>query len=357
VFASASHDQQELLAGVRSVVGGAAIAGCSGEGVIANGATDERDRVVSVLALASSTISVEVIAREDYASDPTGCGRALGAGVATVSDAFAVLLFTDGLGGHCTNFLAAFETGLPAGVVVVGGAAGDGMDFTRTFQYTGERAISGGVCAVVLRGRGSARVAVSHGCAPIGLERVVTAASDGWLREIDGRPAWSVFKEYLDGDPVDLNAEGIVHLCFGEPLAGAAEHAYDPYIIRTPLQLDSATGALFFPGGGFTTGARVQMTRRDQARIRASAENCARTIKGSGDGGAEPAFVLQFDCAGRGRILFGACAAEEIVAPLRRVLGESVPWAGFHTYGEIAAVGGRLHYHNYTVAICAVYDE
>ena len=29
---------------------------------------------------------------------------------------------------------------------------------------------------------------------------------------------------------------------------------------------------------------------------------------------------------------------------------------GFHTYGEIAAIHDVTHYHNYTVALCALYD-
>lgn len=73
--------------------------------------------------------------------------------------------------------------------------------------------------------------------------------------------------------------------------------------------------------------------------------------------GRRPDLVLQFDCAGRGRILWGGCAAQEIVAPLRRTLGETTPWIGFHTYGEIAPIGDRPYYHNYTVALCAFYER
>ncbi len=354
VFATAGYRQDELLAGVRSEIGSARLVGCSGEGVISGPCSDERDHVVTVMALASTAIGFEVLARTDYGVDPAGCGRGLAADLAALApaDVFAVLLFADGLTGHCTNFLAAFQAALPPGVTVVGGTAGDCMEFTRTYQYAGDQVTSGGVSALVLRGAGRAQVAVSHGCLPIGLERTVTSAADGWLHTIDGRPAWSVFKEYLDGDPVDLNAEGIVHLCFGELLAPAVTHAYDPFIIRTPLQLDAATGALFFPGGGFVTGQRVRMTRRDPGQIRSSAEQCAATLADR----ERPAFVLQFDCAGRGRILFGACAADEIVRPLQIAVGAGVPWAGFHTYGEIAPVGDTLYYHNYTVALCAVYD-
>jgi hypothetical protein len=70
---------------------------------------------------------------------------------------------------------------------------------------------------------------------PLGLERRVTAGEGGWVREIDGQPAWSVLKEYLDGEPGALKGIDIIHLCVGEPLDPAlrAEYGSD-YIIRTP---------------------------------------------------------------------------------------------------------------------------
>ncbi|MHC4429553.1 MAG: FIST C-terminal domain-containing protein, partial [Planctomycetota bacterium] len=211
------------------------------------------------------------------------------------------------------------------------------------------------ISALLLKGRGSMEVAVSHGCSPIGLERVITRTDGGWVHEIDGQPAWSVFKEYLDGDPEDLNAEGIVHLCIGQPLDAEAAEEYAPYVIRTPLSLDKGTGALFFPGGGLRSDQPIQLTRRDPARIKDSARACARRILDK-QPDLEPALVLQFDCAGRGCALFGAFAAEQIVRPLQETLGTTTPWLGFHTYGEIAPINEQLHYHNYTVVLCAVYD-
>ena len=39
------------------------------------------------------------------------------------------------------------------------------------------------------------------------------------------------------------------------------------------------------------------------------------------------------------------------------VAGATVPWIGFHTYGEIAELGGQPYYHNYTVVLCALYER
>ena len=146
-----------------------------------------------------------------------------------------------------------------------------------------------------------------------------------------------------------------MHLCIGERLDGRAAESYAPYVIRTPLQLDKQRGSLFFPGGGLESGQTIQLTRRDPDRIRQSAQQCAHSLMA--DHETAPALVMQFDCAGRGQILFGQSASSEIVTPLQEVVGARTPWIGFHTYGEIAPIEKVAYYHNYSVVLCALFDE
>lgn len=357
VFGTSGYDQAELLRGVRAVVGTARLSGCTGEGLIAGAESDERDRAVGVLVVHSDALCFEPLLVRNYATDPGACGRELArqATLLGLDDALGLLVFPDGLVGNCTELLQGIEAGLPRPLPLLGGSAGDAMIFERTWQYLDDEATSDSVAAVLIRGRGALAYQVSHGCQTVGLHRTVTEAEGGWLRRIDGEPAWQVFREYLDGDPEDLNAEGIAHLSLAEELTDESND-YGRFIVRTPLQLDRSTGSLFFPGGGIAEGTPVRIARRDPIRIRESAQACAGRVAGSHPG-QRPAFVLQFDCAGRGRMMFGSCAAEEIVRPLQDVLGATVPWLGFHTYGEIAPIRGRAHYHNYTVALCALYDE
>jgi hypothetical protein len=355
VFATAGYEQDVLVDAARRALGSdCVVAGCSGEGVIVAGESREVDCAVGVLAMSLESSRAESHLIEGYDRSPVQTALTLARKVGNLDDVIVVFVFVDGLVGDCTAFLRALRNDLP-GVTVVGGTAADAMSFQKTYQYGAGRVASGAVSALVLRGRGKARVAMSHGCTPVGLHQTITEVRDGWLARIDGRPAWDVFREYLDGDPQDLNAEGIVHLCVGTAIDPYATYVGDPMIIRTPLALNKENGALFFPGGGLHDGQRIRMTRRDGALIRSSAAACAKTI--AADATLDPVFVLQFDCAGRGKVLFGACAAQEIVQPLRDELGHHVPWVGFHTYGEIAEIDDGLHYHNYTVALCAFYDE
>ncbi len=270
-------------------------------------------------------------------------------------DVVCLLVFPDGLRGNCTDFLSALHDNLTFPVLVVGGTSADAMIFDRTYQYADHIVASDAISAVLVRGRGRVQIAVSHGCAPIGLERTVTRAEAGWVYEIDGQSAWSVFKEYLGSEPEDLSAEGIVHLCVGTPFDEPSS-VPAPIAIRTPLDLDKQTGALFFPGGGLETNQTIRVTRRDPMMIRESARACAQRILDH-EPNRKPALVLQFDCAGRGKVLFGSCTADEIVVPLQQTLGPTTPWIGFHTYGEIAPIGSRPRYQNYTVALCALYEE
>ena len=357
VFATAAYPQAEVLAAIVDVLPGARLSGCSGEGVIAGSATHEVEFAVAVLAVSSDSVRLEPFLVEGYHADPAGAGRSIAklCGAIDGADPVCVVVLPDGIRGNAGALLDALAAELPRSVPVVGGSAGDTLLFERTHQYLDARAVSDAVAGFVVRGAAALHVCVSHGCTPVGLDRVITHAQDGWVFTIDGLPAWEVFKEYLDGAPEDLTAEGIIYVCLGIDIRQALGSDAPRYVIRCPMALDKENGALFFPGGGLETGTKVRMTRRDGELIRGSATECAETLRRAALG-QTPAFMLQFDCAGRGRILFGALAASELIEPLQTILGADIPWIGVHTYGEIAPVDGVPFFHNYSVALCAVYE-
>lgn len=356
VFASADHDHGLLLGAIQAELPGVPIVGCTGEGVIAHDESNETLAAAAVMAIASDRVRFETVLVDDYGRDPVAAGRTLAARVnAAGPDVRCLCVMPDGLHGNCTELLRVLHADLEVPMPIIGGAAADAMTFDGTWQYGEGRVVTGGLAALIVSGPVDVEVAVSHGCTALGLERAVTREASGWIHEIDGQPAWRLFKEYLGSDADDLNAEGIVHLCVGERLAHASP-AYDPLVIRTPTALDAATGALFFPGGGLTEGRAIQFTRRDPEKIRASVRETASRLRASHPDRA-PDVVFQFDCAGRGRILWGGGASAEIVAPLRQTLGAATPWIGFHTYGEIAPIAGTPYYHNYSVALCALYER
>ncbi len=64
--------------------------------------------------------------------------------------------------------------------------------------------------------------------------------------------------------------------------------------------------------------------------------------------GLRPLFGCYFNCAGRGRGLFGV--PDHDVTLIRERLGD-FPLAGFFGNGEFAPIGRRNFFHNYTGAL------
>jgi len=352
VFATAGHDQQALLDGIRAVTGDAPLSGCSAEGVISRDGSDESSHAVGVMAFASDRLRFQTVSARGLGPQSQKSGGDFAGHLERGDGGELLLVFPDGLTLHSAGLFAGIEAGLRRPLAMVGGAAGEMMQFQRTFQYHDGAVLSDAVAGVLIGGDFETEIEVSHGCDVVGNERTVTRAEGSVVYEIDGRPAWSVIQEYLEEGSDDLDGLAVSYACVAERMPNASGD-YGQYVIRTPLGLDKATGALTFPGE-LRSGATIFMARRDPMRIRDNAIRSAARIA-ERRRGQSPLAVLQFDCTGRGRLLFGERTTADLIAPMQEALDPNAPWLGFHTYGEIAPVAGRTHYHNYTVVLCAIY--
>ncbi|OFZ23039.1 MAG: hypothetical protein A2X94_13045 [Bdellovibrionales bacterium GWB1_55_8] len=357
VFGTAGYNQQELLDGIFEIAGQVPLSGCSTSGVITQAGSDESSHAVAVLAL-SHAAHYQTFQARGFGAHARICAEELSRKIreSAPRDARLLLLFPDGLTGNVTELVARIEATLPRSVKIAGGTSGELLKLNRTWQYHDGRAESDTVSAVLISGSVSAEVKVSHSCEPIGLEQTVTRAEGGWIYEIDGHPAWSVYKQYLDPqekEPELLSMAHVCYICLAEILP-EPDPAYGKYIIRCPLQVDHSTGALFFPGN-IVKGTKVRMALRSAERAVSQALSTGRTILARHPG-KKPALLLHFDCCCRARLLFGACSADAVIQPLQQLFGQEVPWFGFNTYGEIAALDdGRTLFHNYSTVLCALY--
>ena len=363
VFANPGYDQTALLAAIREIAGaGATICGCSSEGIIYRDGCNESACAVNVMAIASKQLVFHAFNVPEYSKDPAACGAVIAARIAELGPerAKAAFVFPDGYTGRATEMLRSLDAALPFRIPIAGGAAGAALRTgvnpkNETHQYLDTTVTRDSISVLVVGGAISVDVAVSHGCTPLGLRRRVTSEDAGWVHEIDGRPAWTVLREYLDGEPDALLGVDIIHLCVGEPRDPALRAEYgSEYLIRTPLMLGPDRKAMFFPGG-LQLGDKIQFTRRDPELVAANAAQSAKSLASRRPGQA-PLAVFQFDCAGRGYMLFGDNTAAVAVQPLQRAFDGAPPWIGFHTFGEIAQIGERTFYHNYTVVLCALYE-
>lgn len=354
-FAAIGYDQPALVASIRQATGRAPLAGCSGEGVIGLREADESPFSVGVMALRSD----EIVFRHglarcagDWRQAGVCVGQALGP---LAADARALFVFADGLSFNFDRFTLGLdsEVALDGKLPLLGGTAADNWEQKRTYQYCDDQTVSDGVCWVLLSGAVRVATAVRHGCIPIGVERTVTRAEGNVIREIDGKPALDVLKEYLPEDEVDSwRLQTVGNTCLGFE-APTHMKDYGEYVIRYMAGKGPDPGSIVIPTE-VTAGTSVWIARRDHDLIADSVKRVANGIKTT-LGGSRPKLVLQFDCAGRGRFVLREQQKLRLLKLLQDEVGADVPWLGFYTYGEIGPVGERNCFHNYTAVVAALY--
>ena len=357
MFASVGYNQQTLLKAVREATDGAPLCGCSGEGIITGGEADESNFSVGVMAISSDQLRFSHGMVTGLKEDPAEAGRAIAEAIQPEvnSDTLALFLFPDGITLNFDRLLAGLEgqLNLDRLLPLVGGTAGDNLAMKRTYQYYNDQVVSDGVAWALLSGGAQIAWAVNHGCVPVGVEYKVTRSEANVIYEIDGRPALEVLKDYVTEDEIEDWARAVFTFSFGFKVPGHMQD-YDEYVIRGMVGgKDDATGSITIPTE-VSEGTSIWLTRRDYEKLAKGVERAAEEIKAQL--GQEPArLVFQFDCAARGKAILREQQKLQLLETLRGQIGPDVPWLGFYTFGEIAPVGERNYFHNYTVVLTAIY--
>lgn len=353
MFASVGYPQEVIVGAVREATQGAPLAGCSGEGIIAGREADESNFSVAVMLFASDEIRFQHGMVSGLREDPQEVGRRVGVEAARhlQEDAQAMFVLADALSFNFDRFVAGFQAGAGRSIPLFGGTAADNWELKRTYQYRDDTISSDGVAWVLLSGRAKVVWSVSHGCIPLGVERRVTRARGNVIYEIDGKPVLDVLREYLVADEVENWQKAIVNLSLGFK-APSTMKGYDEYLIRFMPTKDDAAGSVTIPTE-VSEGTSIWMTRRDHEKIAQGIDRMADEIRGR-LGETTPSFVLQFDCAGRGKVVFRDQQKSDLLRRLQERVGATLPWLGFYTYGEIGPVGDQNCFHNYTAVVLAV---
>ncbi len=262
------------------------------------------------------------------------------------------ILLVDTMAGNCEEvaLIAAGELG--ADEPLVGGAAGDDLKMVSTFVSCGARAANDAVVLAQIFSKAPLGVGVRHGHRPLSAPLRVTKAHGNLVEQIEGRPAWDVWREAtrdaakLQGIDVDALAaadETTFLLRFEAGLAAGAE-----YKIRAPLSR-TVEGAISF-ACGVPEGAVIRITESTPKDQIESAREAARRANAK-LGGRPAAGAIVFDCICRNLIL-----KAEFGSAVRAMVEElgNVPLAGFETYGEIALDAGDMSgFHNTTSVVLA----
>jgi methyl-accepting chemotaxis protein len=262
------------------------------------------------------------------------------------------ILLLDPLAGNGEETTLIAASLLGENVRLAGGAAGDDLKMTETLVGCGTKVASDAAVVAKIFSKSPLGVGVSHGHQPLSPSLKITRAEGNVVREIDGLPAWSVWKDQtrasaqtrgVDVEAIPADQEGAFLLRYEAGLAAGGR----AYKIRAPLSR-SQDGSISF-ACGIPEGSVIRITESVPERQVESAREAAR--RALTQLGAKPAGALVFDCICRNLILDRDFS--RAVRAISEELG-GVPLAGFETYGEIALDAGDMSgFHNTTSVVLA----
>ena len=357
VFATVGYDQEILIGAIREATSGAPLSGCSGEGIIAQDTVSESNFGVAVMAIKSD----ELRFNNAYAtglgrrSDIAGEHLAAEINPFLAPDSMVCLLFADGLFFNFDTFRATFEKSIARErpLPILGGLSADNWSTQRTYQYHNDQVLSEGISCVIMSGNVSIAYGVNHGCVPVGTKRTITRSDGNIIYEIDGLPALEAMNDYFEENWRSQWNKTSINLCLGFKTPENIRQNYEEYIVRYMMAKNDQDGSVTIQSD-VTDGTDLWMVRRDTELITCGLRELSRHLKEK-VGSEKPKFVLQFECAGRGKVMLRERVKMELISSLQKELGGDVPWIGFYGYGEIGPVADYNCFHNFTSVVTVVY--
>lgn len=355
VFSSSKFDQKEMLSGVKEVSKDVPLIGCSTAGEITSAGAAEGS--VAVMAIQSDSVDFTIGKGGDLKTGVREAGAQLAKDITgrAKDKVNCLLMLTDVLNGNGAEVVRGIQDILGSDALIVGGAAGDDFSFKQTFEYYNDDISSSTVVGVGLSGNVGIGIGVRHGWVSIGMPMKATKSEGAVLKELDGRPAVSIYEDYFGKKAEELREEPLAKLAITYPLGMSVEGS-DELLIRDPITVD-AEGAITC-AAEIPEGAEVRLMIGSKEEAIVAAKDAAQKALAQ-LAGKTPRVAIIFNCIAR-RKLFGRYANDEITA-IQGILGKDVPVIGFYTYGEIAPIGESAdelfsRFHNETAVVMVIGD-
>lgn len=229
--------------------------------------------------------------------------------------------------------------------------AGATDDGTRglSVQVGVEGVRSGTVAMLGLGGEYECGVGVTQSCTVVGEPHFITEARDFTLIELDGRSALETFIEQGRALGLDDMQQAVQELLFGFPLdTEAPEFTGDACLVRPLAGFDQATHGLVIPYPLQTHTTMGFMHRNPENAER----DMTRMVRQAAAGlSGRPDFGVYFDCAARGRGLYGREGVD--VDAIHEHFGP-FPLIGMFGGFELATVQRLPHVYTYTGVLVLV---
>lgn len=345
LFVAPSYNHTDVYSQARAVLGPEVfIIGSSTAGEIGPEGPSTSPSVVAML-LGGDELRVHGAHVPGAHDEPEASGKALADALADAGvPPDLVVLISDGLAVNPSAVLRGISQGMP-GVPVVGGAAGDNNRYKDTFQYTNDAGVlQRSIAAAALSGEFRFSVGVRHGWSPISGPRRVTKAAGAVIHEIEGRPAYELYEEFVGKEKAaTLKGVTLASVAMSYPL-GIRDASSGEMLLRAPFFIDE-TGSITC-GGEVPEGVEVQLMMGSKEEAIEAARTSARQALDAL--GTAPKAAIIFSCHVRDSLYTSRDEAKKEIDAIQEVIGVTVPIAGFYTYAEQAPIDNN----NYTLKTC-----
>lgn len=258
-----------------------------------------------------------------------------------------ILVFSDGWLINGVELLKGMYSELDDNVVISGGLAGDGANFSKTLVGLNDEISDGKVVAIGLYGEQLEVGFGSHsGWNVFGELHTVTETEGRIIQSLDGQDPLSLYKEFLGDD-----ADGLPGAALLYPIALWLEGS-ENYLVRTVYSIEENLGHLIV-GEAIPKGAKIQFMKAEFDNLLEGTSQAATQAISRLSG--KPELSLVISCIGR-KLLFDKRIEEEIVS-LQEVIGKDVPIGGFYSYGEICPIKKGLAELHHQMLALSVYRE
>jgi hypothetical protein len=343
IFPSASYDLEALHGAAMQEAGPASVVGCTTVGAFTNDVQLPFGCVAAYIGGSGLSFGVCHVERDD--ADIAGATRRA---AQTARDRAGeelehsvLMLLCDGLTSDQREMARGAYEVTSAIIPLVGGAAGDDLNWQATYTFGEGRILSNGFVTVWINSPRAMAVSVDHGWRPFGKPMLVTRADGNTIFELDGRPALDAYVSER-GAALKEDARSFGEKCMERPIGLPNAHGrYDMRHVH-----ESAPGGGIILPTGVPEHTVVQVMAGDAESLLEGARRAADAAQAQLEGPARLALV--FSCCTRAPLLRERVAEE--VALISSTLG-GVDAGGFYTCGEFARVTGSTGIHNSSVAI------
>lgn len=360
VFASGEHDPEEILNGVKSILGNQTrIIGGVSSGVITNDYIGYEGYHAGILVVASPDIMFHSCDSDglDEGEYPTGVrlGKELNSLLKVENP--NLLLFYDMVRSvpeknniyyKSSPILAGIESQIKQWPTTAGVGLATFSGIKKTELWNEYKRMKDNAMALVVSGNVKLDTIIMHGCKPASDYHTITKLDDNIVYELDHQPPMNLIQEYF-GANREIDWKTAAYFLTLGVNRGEKYIPFEEgnYVNRMVMNVDQYTGALQLLEDDLNEGDEFQFMRRS-IETDVVAQRTQELLNQIGD--REPLFAFYISCLGRIKKNFGT--EKEEASEVQKVIGDRFPLLGIYSGTEIAEVKGKIMPLDWTGVLC-----